>query len=90
MDVELVSPDEFNGAVVGDINTRRAQIVNTGIIGSLKTTRCNVPLAEMFNYVNAIRSLSQGRASFTMEPSYYDIVPQHVADKVIGAKEAAR
>ena len=44
-------------------------------------------LSEMFNYVNAIRSLSQGRASFTMEPSYYDIVPQFVADKVVGSRE---
>jgi elongation factor G len=86
MDVELVSPEEFMGAVMGDINTRRAQIVHTGMTGSLKTCRCNVPLAEMFNYVNAIRSLSQGRASFTMEPSYYDIVPQFVTDKIIGAR----
>ena len=89
MDVELESPEEFMGAVMGDINTRRAQIVETGMRGNLKTARCNVPLAEMFNYVNAIRSLSQGRASFTMEPAYYDIVPQHVADKIVGARDAA-
>ncbi len=89
MDVELVSPEEFMGAVMGDINTRRAQIVNTGVMGSLKTTRCNVPLSEMFNYVNAIRSLSQGRASFTMEPSFYDVVPQFVTDKIIGDRAAA-
>jgi len=87
MDVELVSPDEFNAAVIGDINTRRAQIIGSGIQGILKTTRCHVPLAEMFNYVNAIRSLSQGRASFTMEPAFYDVVPQYVADKVIGERE---
>ncbi|MCA9401407.1 MAG: elongation factor G, partial [Candidatus Omnitrophica bacterium] len=90
MDVELVSPEEFMGAVMGDINTRRAQIVGTGMIGNLKTTRCNVPLSEMFNYVNAIRSLSQGRASFTMEPSFYDIVPQYVTDKIVGARESAK
>ena len=88
MDVEMISPDQFMGAVMGDINTRRAQIVETGVQGNLKTCRCHVPLAEMFNYVNAIRSLSQGRASFTMEPSYYDIVPQYVTEKVIGAREA--
>ncbi|MCA9408151.1 MAG: elongation factor G [Candidatus Omnitrophica bacterium] len=87
MDVELVSPDEFYSAVMGDINTRRAKIVATGVQGQLKTTRCEVPLSEMFNYVNAIRSLSQGRASFTMEPAYYDIVPQYVADKIAGDKE---
>ena len=88
MDVELVSPEEFMSAVMGDINTRRSQIVNTGIQGNLKTTRCTVPLSEMFNYVNAIRSLSQGRASFTMEPSFYDVVPQFVTDKIIGERTA--
>jgi len=87
MDIELVSPEEFMGAVMGDINTRRAKIIGLGNQGSLKTARCEVPLSEMFNYVNAIRSLSQGRASFSMEPAYYDIVPQYVADKVIGERE---
>ncbi|VAX37202.1 Translation elongation factor G [hydrothermal vent metagenome] len=87
MDVELVSPEEFMGAVMGDINTRRARIVSLGARSNLKTTRCEVPLAEMFNYVNAIRSLSQGRASFTMEPSFYDIVPQYVTDKIVGTRE---
>lgn len=87
MDVELISPEEFMGAVMGDIQTRRAQIVSSGMQGNLKTYRCNVPLSEMFNYVNAVRSLSQGRASFTMEPAFYDIVPQYVADKIIGSRE---
>jgi len=88
MDVELVSPDEFMGAVMGDINTRRAKIINLGSRGNLKTARVEVPLSEMFNYVNAIRSLSQGRASFSMEPAYYDVVPQYVVDKVVGSREA--
>ncbi len=87
MDVELVSPEEFMGAVMGDINTRRARITHMGSRGNLKTARCEVPLAEMFNYVNAIRSLSQGRASFTMEPSFYDVVPQYVTDKIVGSRE---
>ncbi|HLF17478.1 MAG TPA: elongation factor G [Candidatus Omnitrophota bacterium] len=87
MDVEIVCPEEFMGSVMGDINTRRAKIVHMGNQGILKTTRCEVPLAEMFNYANAVRSLSQGRASFTMEPAFYDIVPQYVADKVIGERE---
>jgi elongation factor G len=88
MDVELISPEEFMGAVMGDINTRRAKIVEMGSRSNLKVTRCEVPLAEMFNYANAIRSLSQGRASFTMEPAFYDIVPQYVTDKIIGARES--
>lgn len=89
MDVEIVAPEEFYSAVIGDINTRRAIMQGQDVIGNLKTARCQVPLAEMFNYVNAIRSLSQGRASFTMEPAFYDVVPQHVIDKIVGAREAA-
>lgn len=87
MIVELESPEQFYSAVMGDINTRRAIILETGMRANLKTTRCHVPLSEMFNYVNAIRSLSQGRASFTMEPAFYDVVPQHVADKVVEGRK---
>jgi elongation factor G len=87
MDVEVTSPEEYMSAVMGDLNQRRAQIVNLGQRANLKTARCNVPLSEMFNYVNAIRSLSQGRASFTMEPSFYDVVPQYIAEKIIGARQ---
>lgn len=86
MDVEIVCPEEFMGSVMGDINTRRAKIVGLGNQGNLKTARCEVPLAEMFNYVNALRSLSQGRATYTMEPSYYDVVPQYVTDKIVGER----
>jgi elongation factor G len=86
MDVEIVCPDEFMGSVMGDINTRRAKIAGLGNQGNLKTARCEVPLAEMFNYVNALRSLSQGRATYTMEPSYYDVVPQYVTDKIMGER----
>ena len=89
MDIELAAPEEFMGAVLGDLNTRRAKIVNLGSRSNLKTARCEVPLAEMFNYVNALRSLTQGRASFSMEPAFYAEVPQYVADKIIGAREEA-
>ncbi len=88
MDIEVIVPEDFMGAVIGDLNTRRAKIVALGNIGKLKTTRCEVPLAEMFNYANALRSLSQGRATFSMEPAFYAQVPQHVAEKIIGKKEA--
>ncbi|MCK5082705.1 MAG: elongation factor G, partial [Candidatus Omnitrophica bacterium] len=87
MDIEVTSPEEFMGSVLGDLNQRRAKIVNLGSRSNLKTARCDVPLAEMFNYVNAIRSLTQGRATFSMEPSYYDQVPTYIADKIIGARE---
>jgi len=82
MNLECVVPDEFQGAVIGDLNSRRAKIVNMGMQGKLKTARCEVPLAEMFNYANALRSLTQGRGSFSMEPAFYAQVPHHVTEKI--------
>ena len=87
MSVEVACPEEFMGSVIGDLNTRRAKITELGNIGNVKTTRADVPLAEMFNYANALRSLTQGRASFSMEPSYYAQVPNNVAEKIIGARQ---
>jgi len=87
MDIELTSPEEFMGAVLGDLNTRRAKIVNLGTQGKLKTARCEVPLSEMFNYANTSRSLTQGRASFSMEPAFYAEVPRYIADKIMGERE---
>ena len=87
MDLECSVPEEFMGTVIGDLNTRRAKIVSIGTRGKLKTARCEVPLAEMFNYANALRSLTQGRATFSMEPAFYAEVPSYVADKIRGARE---
>jgi len=89
MDLEVVVSEEFMGAVIGDLNTRRAKINSMGTLGKLKTARCEVPLAEMFNYANALRSLTQGRGSFTMEPAFYAEVPANIMEKIIGARAAA-
>jgi len=89
MDLDLSVPEEFMSAVIGDLNTRRAKIVSLGTRGKLKTARCEVPLSEMFNYANALRSLTQGRASFTMEPAFYAEVPSYVTGKILGAREQA-
>jgi len=89
MDLEVTVPEEFMGSVIGDLNTRRAKIVSLGTRGKLKNARCEVPLAEMFNYANALRSLTQGRASFSMEPAFYAEVPAMVAEKIKGAREGA-
>jgi elongation factor G len=75
------------GSVIGDLNTRRAKITELGSISNVKTCRADVPLAEMFNYANALRSLTQGRASFSMEPSYYAQVPGNISEKIIGARQ---
>lgn len=85
MDLEVSVPEEFMGSVIGDLNNRRAKIVSLGTRGKIKTARCEVPLAEMFNYANALRSLTQGRASFSMEPAFYAEVPYHIAEKIKGS-----
>ncbi|MBF0618847.1 MAG: elongation factor G [Candidatus Omnitrophica bacterium] len=87
MAVEIAAPEEFMGSVIGDMNTRRAKITELGSMGNVKTVRADVPLAEMFNYANALRSLTQGRASFSMEPSYYAQVPNNVSEKIVGARQ---
>jgi elongation factor G len=83
MDIEVVVPEEFMGQIIGDLSSRRAKIVALGQISNLRTIRANVPLSEVFNYATVTRSLTQGRASYTMEPSFYSEVPAHVAEKVI-------
>ncbi|MCX5693590.1 MAG: elongation factor G [Candidatus Omnitrophica bacterium] len=83
MDIEVIVPEEFMGQVIGDLSSRRAKIVALGQTLNLRTIRANVPLSEVFNYATVTRSLTQGRASYTMEPSFYSEVPAHVAEKVI-------
>jgi elongation factor G len=87
MDLEVTVPEEFMGSVIGDLNTRRAKIVELGNRGVLKNARVEVPLAEMFNYANALRSLTQGRASFSMEPAFYAEVPSYIGDQIKGARQ---
>jgi elongation factor G len=83
MDVEVVVPDEYMGQVIGDISSRRAKIVSLAQRLNLRIVRANIPLAEVFNYATVLRSLTQGRASYTMEPSFYCEVPSHIAEKII-------
>jgi elongation factor G len=90
MELECVMPEEFSGAVVGDLNSRRGRILDMGVQGKLKTVTCEVPLAEMFNYANALRSLTQGRATFSMEPAFYGEVPAQIRDKIIQFREEAK
>jgi len=87
MKLEVECSDDHWGNVTGDLMKRRAQIKETGNRGKLKTALIDVPLAEMFGYANALRSLTQGRASFSMEPSFYAQVPNSIAEKIIGARQ---
>ncbi|MPM61320.1 Elongation factor G [bioreactor metagenome] len=87
MKVELISPDENMGDLIGDITSRRGTIVEI-ITGENNFTRvhANVPLSEMFGYATAIRSLSRGRASYSMEPAHFERVPKQVQDKIVEKK----
>ncbi len=83
MKVEVLTPDEYMGDVIGDLNSRRGQIQGTETRGNAQVVTAFVPLANMFGYINTLRSFSQGRAQFTMQYDHYDPVPQAVADEVI-------
>jgi len=82
MKVDVISPDEFVGSVVGDINARRGQITELGERGNMRTVSALVPLGNMFQYVSTLRSLSKGRAQYSMELNCYDFVPTDVEKKL--------
>jgi elongation factor G len=82
MRVEAVTPDEYMGDIIGDLNSRRGQITGMEPRGNAQVIKAMVPLATMFGYVNTLRSLSQGRAQFTMHFDHYAQVPQMVADEI--------
>ena len=82
MKVEVVTPEEFMGDVIGDLNSRRGQIQGTDSRGIAQVVEAIVPLANMFGYVNQLRSFSQGRASYSMQFSHYEEVPSSVAEEV--------
>ena len=82
MGVEVVTPEEYMGDVIGDLNSRRGQISGTEQRGIAQVIHASVPLANMFGYVNTLRSMSQGRAQYTMQFDHYEQVPQAVSDEV--------
>ena len=86
MKVENVTPDEFQGDIMGDLNRRRARIQGMETKGHLCTINAEVPLAEMFGYATAIRSLSKGRSSYSMEPSHFEEVPAQVKAAILEQK----
>jgi elongation factor G len=87
MKVEVVTPEEFMGDVMGDLNSKRGQIKEMSDRGKNKVIDCEVPLAEMFGYATSLRSMTQGRASYTMEFDHMAEVPRHIADKIIEGKQ---
>ncbi|MDX1718418.1 MAG: elongation factor G, partial [Anderseniella sp.] len=83
MKVEVVTPEEYLGGIIGDLNSRRGQIAGTTSRGNAQVVNAMVPLANMFGYVNNLRSMSQGRAAYTMLFDHYSEVPRNVADEVV-------
>jgi len=83
MKVEVSTPEEFMGDIIGDLSSKRAQISGTESKGIFTVVNATAPLAEMSGYATKLRSISQGRASFYMEPSHYEEVPQNIAANII-------
>jgi elongation factor G len=86
MKIEVTTPEEFLGPVIGDLSSRRAQILGTESRGSMRVITAQVPLAEIPGYTTTLRSLTQGRASYYMEPSHYEEVPKNIQAAIVAKK----
>ncbi len=86
MNIEVLVPEEFMGEVIGNISSKRGQIENTEIRSNIRAIRALVPLSELFGYSTTLRSITQGRGNFTMEPSHYQEVPANVAQLIISGR----
>jgi elongation factor G len=89
MKVEVVTPEANMGDVIGDLSSRRAKVNEMGSRGNVRFVRGTVPLSEMFGYSTIVRSISQGRASFNLEPSHYEEVPSNISKTVIEKRTQA-
>ncbi|PYL33857.1 MAG: elongation factor G, partial [Verrucomicrobia bacterium] len=85
--VENITPEEFQGDICGDLSRRRGSIKSIETRGNLAIVHADVPLAELFGYATAIRSLSKGRSSYSMEPSHFEPVPQNLVAAILDQKE---
>ena len=89
MNVEITVPENFAGDIMGNLNSRRGRIQGMEPKGGTTITKAQVPLAEMLTYASDLTSMTQGRGTYSMEFSHYDIVPQQIADKIVSAAKAA-
>jgi elongation factor G len=87
MMVEVVSPEEYMGDVIGDLSGRRGQVQGTEMRAGAQVITAKVPLKEMFGYSTDLRSATQGRATYTMQFSHYDPVPQAISEEIIGRNQ---
>ena len=82
MKVEVITPDEYTGGIIGDLTSRRGQVQGQDSRGNAIAIDCFVPLANMFGYINTLRSMSSGRANFSMQFDHYEPVPQNISDEI--------
>ncbi|WP_127107316.1 elongation factor G [Pararhodobacter zhoushanensis] len=82
MKVEVVTPEEYTGSIIGDLTSRRGMVQGQDSRGNANVINCMVPLANMFGYINTLRSMSSGRAVFSMQFDHYDAVPQNISDEI--------
>jgi elongation factor G len=85
MNLEVITPENYMGDVIGDLSSRRVKIEAITDRPGLKVIKGMAPLSEMFGYATTVRSLTQGRATYTMEPSYYQEVPKNISARIIEA-----
>jgi elongation factor G len=83
MSVEVITPEDYNGDVIGNLNSRRGQICDSELKGNAYSIKANVPLSEMFGYINDLRGRTQGRATFSMSFSFYDKVPNNIQESLL-------
>jgi elongation factor G len=83
MKVEVSTPDDFMGDVIGDLSSKRAQILGTDKRGNVTIITAHVPLSELSGYATKLRSISQGRASYYMEPSHYAETPKNIQEQIV-------
>ena len=83
MKVEVTTPEEYMGDVIGDINSRRGMVAELAERGNMKVVNAKVPLANMFQYVSQLRSITKGRASYSMELDTYEVVPPNVEKEIM-------
>ena len=86
MKTEVIVPEDYMGDVIGDLNSRRGKIISMEPVNKIEHIKANVPLSEMFGYSTTLRSLTQGRGNYSMEPSHYEEVPKQIADKILEKK----
>ena len=90
MTVKVAVPEDFTGDIIGDLNTKRARVLGMNPEGGTNNIEAQVSLAEILRYAIDLKSITQGRGSFTVEFSHYEEVPTHVAQKIIAGRQAEK